>query len=419
MLLILSFLPMFVLAVKGLFYGRPAADDYCSFYANTGKDFVSNQINLFNLHSGRIVMNFVNSILADHNSLSQSFVASRFATFLVLFVCLGIIYSFAKKQLDITASLIFVVLFYCGISVYGTLFINTAWLSGVIAHTIPTMLASALVFLYIFEKLSIKEWIIGILIVGLWLETSLITLSVAGVVMAAREVRPKVKTMILSPIVFCFLVAIFNPGNRSRLKLYESPITNLDPTSTFRIVVQNLADVFVIYYNNKSILILIILLGFITSTLLGVKKNLLAALIFLLAGLSNAAFLALTASPNYAKFDFLLPISICLYFLSGCFKFMTLKVITHQTEKIFGSRILRFSSLVLFVGIFGSSFALAGDQLVNRKNNWDSALIQIKSAKSMGQTEFEYPNFTSQIAEPGNYLPNQGCASEYFGILVK
>lgn len=410
---------MFVLAVKGLFYGRPAADDYCSFYTNTGKDLVSNQINLFNLHSGRVMMNFVNSILADNNSLAQSFVSSRFATFLVLFVCLGVIYSFVKKKLDLTASLSFIVLFYCGISVYGTLFINTAWLSGIIAHTIPTILASALVFLYVFEKISIKEWILGILIVGLWLETSLITLSVAGVVMAARQVRPKVKAMILSPIAFCFLVAVFNPGNRSRLKLYESPITNLDPASIFRIVIQNLADIFVIYYNGKSILLLIVILGFIASTLIGVKKNLLAASIFLFAGFINAAFLALTASPNYAKFDFLLPISIGLYFLSGCFKFMILEVTMHRSQKIFESKILRFSSLVLFVGIFGSSFALAGDQLVNRKNNWDSALIEINSAKSLGETEFEYPNFTSQIAEPGNYLPNQACASEYFGILIK
>lgn len=418
MLLSLSFLPMIVFAIKGLFYGRPAADDYCSFYSNTGKDFVSNQINLFNSHSGRVVMNFVYSILADNNSLSQSFVSSRFAIFLVLIVCLGVTYLFANKNLDLTASLSFIVLLYCGISVYGTLFINASWLSGIVAHTIPTILASALVFLYIFEKISIKEWVLGVLIVGLWLETSLITLSVAGVVMAVRQIHLKARVVIVAPVIFCYLVAIFNPGNRSRLKLYESPITNFDPTSISKIVFQNLADVFVIYFNNKSILLLIILLGLIGSTLNNVKKNLLAASMFLLAGFINAAFLAVTASPNYAKFDFLLPISIGLYFFSSYVKFLILGI--YQSSKtIFESRILKFSSVVLFVGIFSSSFALASDQLVMRKNNWDTALIQITTAKSLGESEFEYPNFTSQIAEPGNYMPNQACASEYFGILIK
>lgn len=418
MLLIMSFLPMTILALKGLFYGRPAADDYCSFYTNIGKDFISNQINLFNMHSGRVTMNLVNSILADNNSLAQSFVSSRFATLLVLIVCLGVIYIFTKKKLDITASLSFIVLFYCGISVYGTLFINTTWLSGIIAHTIPTILAAAIVFLYVFQKISIKEWILGTLIVGLWLETSLITLSVAGVIMAVREVHQRLRVIVLTPIVICFLVAIFNPGNRLRLKLYESPIANFELTTMYSIVTRNLKDVFVIYYNNKSILLLIILLGLIASTLNGIRKNLLAATIFLVAGFINAGFLALTASPNYVKFDFLLPVSIGLYFLSGCFKFMILEI-NWRSEKVFDSKMLRVSSLVLFVGIFSSSIALASDQLVNRKVNWDAALIQINAAKSSGETEFEYPKFTSQIAEPGVYLPNQMCASEYFGILIK
>jgi hypothetical protein len=405
--------PLYILSIANLFFGRPAADDYCNVNRHYGGSFFVTVLEQYINGSGRPTFTFIFGTFENFNTQNIGFIATRITPLLLTMgITIFLMINYRRKKIaqnmyGFVASLL------VAIMATGNSFINYTWLPGLLQHTFPFFVLSGIVYLLISNSMTLVNWMWITIFFGLWVETfSIATLCVAVYLYFFGQDNFYRKNATFFGPVVSLLVLGLSPGNWQKLSGYNSPFTNksirevLD--SAFTAILQ------VPYYVLNNPIYFITLFFFGTLIVVEIRTFILSISLFA-AGILTAGFLGITANPGYARVDYMMPISLGFILIGNSaskYLLSNKKNLMHSTQVV-------LIMVIFIVSQALGSTSIALGKLTERAINWDKAARIISIAKSNGETEVSYLKFNSDIAEPGNYAPALNCASGYFGIILK
>lgn len=385
-------IPMFSLgpiSFLSIIHNRPASDDYCPAYSIKGGSLIGKAVFEYIDSSGRPIVGLVYGLLSDFNSMSLNFISSRFVPLLALITTLVLAFKLQKTLpvgIGKSVALLFVIAVLVGTFANGNLFITWTWMPGVIAHTLPTILASYLLLEILFGNMQKWKLAVYVLLLSLWVETALISagLSLVLWIFTNKErfkTRAEVKWISLS--FLSIILAVVSPGRFSKSDKYgiDLDIEEL-PEVILQAFVVAIKDYAWYVKDFPTIYLLIAGVLWFSKVTFQRKQLVLLLVVSTVTYMANYSLLIITAFPSYAKIDVLVSHSLSISSI--------VLLLKHHLSREYYKKTVSISFTLLLTLQFISVSSVGIQQLIERRDNWDRAYSQIKTAKHKGLNNMEY-----------------------------